>query len=151
MFKKLFIIGLCILATSCSTMRSGDDSTGESSDTEAYNNGMRYLTGHGVVQNSKTAAEWFTKSAEDGNPYAESELGYLYTAGKGVPQDYGLAKHWYTKAAKHGLASAQYNLGLIYLNGIGTPVNKVFARKLFTLSAQRGFEPARSMLNSTNY
>ena len=33
------------------------------------------------------AVEWFAKSAEGGNPYAQYMLGKLYLAGKEVPRD----------------------------------------------------------------
>jgi TPR repeat protein len=151
MLKKLFIVTACLLATSCSTVHNADEAdtsapVTQGGDVDTYHTGMRYLTGRGVPQNNSTAVYWFEKSAADGNPYAESELGYLYTVGKGVQQDYGMAIQWYQKAAHRGLASAQYNLALLYANGLGTPVNKAIAHQLFLQAAQRGFDPARRAL-----
>lgn len=139
-----------MLATSCAhtNFSDNDDSAMIAKDPDTYHTGMRYLTGKGVPQNNRTAAYWLKKSADDDNPYAQSELGYMYTAGKGVAQDYNKAIYWYKKAANQGLASAQYNLGLMYANGIGTPVNKELAHKLFSQAAQRGFEPASRALQS---
>ena len=40
--------------------------------------------------------------AEQGNPGAQSNLGYMYGTGQGVTQDYNQAVYWYNKAADQG-------------------------------------------------
>ena len=40
------------------------------------------------------AVKWFRKAAEQGNAFAQFNLGQIYTQGKGVPQDYAEAVKW---------------------------------------------------------
>lgn len=47
--------------------------------------GIMYLEGEGVKQNYKTAAQWFQKSAEQGDELAEYNIGLLYERGKEYP------------------------------------------------------------------
>ena len=56
------------------------------------------------------AVEWFAKSAEGGNPYAQYMLGKLYLAGKEVPHDEEKAAYWLTQSAEQGNQYAQYLL-----------------------------------------
>lgn len=58
------------------------------------------------------AVEWYRKAAEQGNAYAQYNLGncYYYYC-HGVPQDYTEAAKWYRKSAEQGNADAQYMLG----------------------------------------
>lgn len=65
------------------------------------------------------AFEWFKKSAEQGNPYAQTYLGYYYQKGKGVKEDRAEAVKWYRKAAEQGYVIAQSNLGKAYEEGDG--------------------------------
>lgn len=48
-----------------------------------------------IKRNSDAAVEWFTQSAERGNP-TPSMLGKLYLAGKEVPCDEEKAAYWLT-------------------------------------------------------
>ena len=54
--------------------------------------------------------EWFAKSAERGNPYAQHMLGKLYLIGKEVPHDEEKAVHWLTQSAEQGNRYAQFLL-----------------------------------------
>ena len=56
------------------------------------------------------AVEWFTKSAERGNQYAQYMLGKLYLTGKEVPHDEERAVHWLSQSAEQGNQYAQYLL-----------------------------------------
>ncbi len=49
-------------------------------------------------------------AAEQGNAYAQFNLGFMYDNGQGVPKDYKTAVKWYRLAAKQRYAPAQYNL-----------------------------------------
>src|SRR5690348_16870237 len=75
------------------------------------------------AQETPTAAEIAEtrKDAEQGNPEAQTRLGYFYDTGRGVPQDYAQAYAWYRRAADQGDATAQFNLGMLYNNGLGVP------------------------------
>ncbi len=63
---------------------------------------MLYRNGLGVDRNFKKAIYWFTKSANQGNNYAQYNLGIMYEYGQGVDQNTELAKYWYSLAAKSG-------------------------------------------------
>lgn len=43
--------------------------------------GYMYIVGEGVSQDYKKAFEWFSKSAEQGNVYAQFYLGNMYYDG----------------------------------------------------------------------
>lgn len=137
--KLIVLVGLCALFAGCSTM--GNSQADNVPNTTA-GMGERYLLGRGVSQDYQKAFVYFSKAAEEGDVFAQNELGYLYAAGKGTPQDNAKALVWYKQAAEHGLASAQYNVGLMYLYGLGTVPNKVEAMKWFHQSAASRFEPA---------
>ena len=56
------------------------------------------------------AAEWFTRSAEAGNQYAQYMLGKLYLTGQGVAQDQAQAMAWFSRSAAQGNQYAQFFL-----------------------------------------
>ncbi len=74
------------------------------------------------MKDYEKAAYWFTKSAKQGNAYAQSNLGTCYESGWGVLKDYRKAVHWYTQSAKQGNEIAKSNLNLLkninYDNGL---------------------------------
>jgi len=55
--------------------------------------------------------------AEQGNPFAQADLGDMYYHGVGVGQDDSQAFKWFRKAADQSHSRAQYNLGVMYENG----------------------------------
>jgi uncharacterized protein len=82
--------------------------------------------------NFPEALKWFGKSAEQGNPDAQNELGRMYENGEGVTQNYALAAMWYRMAAEHvpnlgGAGQGRNNLGMLYLDGHGVPQDYVQA------------------------
>ena len=56
------------------------------------------------------AVEWFAKSAERGNPYAQYMLGKLYLAGREVLHDEDRGVYWLTQSAEQDNQYAQYLL-----------------------------------------
>jgi TPR repeat protein len=52
--------------------------------------------GQGVPENYKIATKWYTLVAEQGNAYAQNNLGTMYYQGEGVPQD-----NWIGMEQKH--------------------------------------------------
>jgi hypothetical protein len=80
--------------------------------------------------NFPEALKWFRKSAEQGNPDAQNELGRMYEEGEGVTQNYALAAKWYRMAAEHvpdlgGAGQGRNNLEMLYLDGHGVPQDYV--------------------------
>jgi TPR repeat protein len=63
--------------------------------------------------------------AEQGNVFAQLNLGWMYRNGRGVPDQDVKAFNWYRKAAEQGNVKAQYNLGQMYANGEGVPEDYV--------------------------
>jgi len=53
--------------------------------------------------------EW-TPLAEQGDAYAQYNLGLMYERGQGVPQDYKIATKWYKLSAEQGDVDAQHKL-----------------------------------------
>ena len=62
---------------------------------------------------------WFTRSAEEGNNFAKTNLGVMYMDGLGVPQDFERADYWLRIAAEQGMPMAYFHLGLMYQFGRG--------------------------------
>jgi TPR repeat protein len=100
--------------------------------------GEIYLNGRGVRPDSRTAAEWFAKSAAQNHAAAQLNLGMLYEAGQGVPVDYSRAAEWYRKAAEQGNPRAQYSLAVVYAYGRGLQRDDQQALKWLTRAAEAG-------------
>jgi TPR repeat protein len=95
------------------------------------------------------AAQNFVPLAEQGDPAAQSYLGFMFETGRGVPKNYTEAAMWYRRAAEQGDSLAQYSLGLLYDKGQGVPQDIVEANKWLNLSAAsapRGAREARARL-----
>ncbi|WP_421692945.1 tetratricopeptide repeat protein [Aestuariivirga sp.] len=76
--------------------------------------------------------------AEQGDPYAQFNLGALYDDGLGVPRNFTLALLWYRKAGSQGLADAQYMAGRFYGNGRGRKQDPAAALFWFELASAGG-------------
>ena len=82
--------------------------------------------------------------AEQGEAYAQYNLGLMYDEGEGVPENNAEAVRWYRLAAEQGHAIGQYNLGLMYAEGEGVPQNNVRAYVWWSVAAAQGDEGARA-------
>ena len=87
-----------------------------------------------------TALREFKPLAEQGDAYAQYNLGVMYDNGQGVPKDYKTAVKWYTLAAEQGYALAQFNLGVMYNKGEGVIQDYVRAHMWGNLGASNGNE-----------
>jgi TPR repeat protein len=67
-----------------------------------YNVAHCYEEGLGTIKNLKEAINWYKKSAELGNCYAQNSLGYMFEEGLGVERDEAKAVEWYTLSADLG-------------------------------------------------
>ena len=83
------------------------------------------------------AAEIFAILAPQGDPTAQTYLGYMFANGKGVPQDFIVAAGWYRCASQQGVARAQYQLGLMYDKAQGVPQDYVKAYALVNLAVAK--------------
>ena len=120
--KKLILclIFLCPLAQAESCYKSGmalDQLTqcADKGDAAAqYDLGvMHYYGVGGVSQDYKKAAEWYSKSAEQGYAAAQNSLGLMYENSAGVPQDYVLSYFWVSLAAMQNYDVASVNRDII--------------------------------------
>ncbi|WP_049236560.1 tetratricopeptide repeat protein [Moraxella canis] len=92
------------------------------------------------MQDYHKAVEWYTKAANQGLAYAQTNLGLMYYEGQGVRQDYYQAFKWYTKAANQGHALAQFNLGVLYEYGQGVRQNKTTAKIYYGQACDHGLQ-----------
>lgn len=92
------------------------------------------------------AMQWYRRSADQGYPTGEANIGFLYAKGLGVPQDFAKAVRWYRLAAEHGQVEAQHNLALRYANGQGVPKDMAQARYWMEKSAAGGDADAKKWL-----
>jgi len=86
----------------------------------------------------ETAVRLWRLSGDEGNVYAQFNLGLLYSSGQGVPQDYAQALIWFRKAADQGDARAQVYLGGMYRVGRGVRQDYTQAVAWFRKAANQG-------------
>ena len=92
-----------------------------------FNTGMAaYKSG-----NFSTALEEWEPLAEQGNAFAQFNLGIMYDYDFG---DYKKAVKWYALSAAQGLNAAQFNLGVMYDYGYGVPKDFILAHLWFDLA-----------------
>ena len=89
-----------------------------------------YEYGRGTEQDTKRRP-CNQQAAEQGDPWAQNNLGYLYSHGKGLTQSDEHAMHWYKSAAEQGHFQAQYNIASRYAAGQGVDVNLIEAHFWF--------------------
>ena len=87
-------------------------------------------------------------AAEQGDAYAQSNLGLMFRKGQGVPQDYSEAARWFRMAAEQGDADARNNLGLCYEKGQGVPLDYGEAAKWLRRAAEQQHATAQYNLAS---
>ncbi|CAB4415373.1 unnamed protein product [Rhizophagus irregularis] len=84
------------------------------------NDKMQYILGYfyEIKKDSEKSFYWYLKSAENGNKFAQYNLGLYYQNGWGIEKDEIKAFIWYEKSAKQDNSDAQNYLGFLYKNGI---------------------------------
>ena len=95
---------------------------------------------------------WFYRSmAEQGNRFAQFQLGVLYDEGVYVGRDRQEALHWYREAAQQGHVGAQVRLGDLYLFGVDDGIQRdgVQAVRWYREAANQGDADAQSQLGRT--
>jgi TPR repeat protein len=96
-----------------------------------------YLVGKGVPKDLVQSAYWFKKAADQGDPGAQNELGYLYIWGAGVERDETQAFKWFARASGSGSQQAKLNLAVMYLKGMGVARDNEMGRALLTELAEK--------------
>jgi TPR repeat protein len=93
----------------------------------------------------------FRQLAEQGQPNAQNNLGWMYFNGQIVTQDNKRAVYWYRKAAEQEYATAQNNLGWMYDNGKGVAKNGSHAAYWYKKAAEQGEVIAQNNLGQLYY
>ena len=120
-----------------------------SSGAPAYAQSLRQGVSAFNRQDYQVASRIFIPLAGQGEPSAQTYLGFMFETGRGVPQNYTEAAMWYRRAAEQGDSLAQYSLGLLYDKGQGVPRDIVEASKwlnLATAGAPRRAREARARI-----
>ena len=82
-----------------------------------YRIGKMHCYRLGTEQDYAQAFDWFLKSAQEGNKFAQYSLANLYYYGKGAEKDLSQAFFWYRKSAVHGQPYASYAVAQMYNKG----------------------------------
>lgn len=83
------------------------------------------------------------KEANEGDPFAQHELGLRYLIGRGFPKDTTEAVRWIERAVESNLPAAKFNYGIMQRNGIGVEWNPFAAYKNFKFAANAGMPDAQ--------
>ncbi len=73
--------------------------------------------------------------AEDGDPFAQFNIGIMYRQGNGVEQNDREAVRWYRAAAEQGHGNAQFNLAYMYATGKGVTKDNLQSHMWFSMAA----------------
>lgn len=82
-----------------------------------YRIGKMYCYRLGTEQDYKQAFDWFLKSAQEDNKFAQYSLANLYYYGNGVEKDLSQAFLWYQKSSSQGQPYASYAIAQMYNKG----------------------------------
>lgn len=84
------------------------------------------------------ALKCFGRSANNGNPDAQYQIGIMFLEGEGMnvnPED---AAYWFRKAAQNGHAPSQFEIGNCFLTGTGVQRDDRIAAEWFWRAAEGG-------------
>lgn len=97
--KQIKLISIAIVVTTAISLIACTEKTEDSNQAETV---VSTMTEDKIAQ--------LQREAQDGNPDAQYDLGYMYENGLGVPKDEAKALELYQKAADQGHSAAQNNL-----------------------------------------
>lgn len=96
-----------------------------------YRIGKMHYYGLGTEQNYEKAFEWFLKSAQESNRFAQFSLANLYYYGNGVEKNLKEAFGWYMRSAKQGQPYASYAVAQMYGKGEHVEQNEKIAQEYY--------------------
>ncbi len=108
--------------------------------------GRLLLQGLGVAPNYLAAVAWYRKAADQGNAFAQDNLGLCYASGRGIAANYAEAVKWYRLSADQGNAVAENHLGNCYYTGRGVAQDYAAAAAWYRKAAAQGNALARRNL-----
>lgn len=103
-----------------------------------YRIGKMHCYGLGTEQDYAQSFEWFLKSAQEGNKFAQYSLANLCYYGNGVEKDLSQAFLWYQKSASQGQPYASYAAAQMYSKGEYVAENNETAQRYYK-AALSGF------------
>lgn len=103
-----------------------------------YRLGKMHCYGLGTEQDYAQSFEWFLKSAQEGNKFAQYSLANLYYYGNSVEKDLSQAFLWYQKSASQGQPYASYAVAQMYSKGEYVAENNETAQRYYK-AALSGF------------
>ena len=103
-----------------------------------YRIGKMHCYGLGTEQDYAQSFEWFLKSAQGGNKFAQYSLANLYYYGNSVEKDLSQAFLWYQKSASQGQPYASYAVAQMYSKGEYVAENNETAQRYYK-AALSGF------------
>ena len=97
-----------------------------------------------IIQNNINTV---LKMAEDGNAFAQTEIGNLYNSGsKTIEKNSEKAFYWWSEAAKQGHVGAHNNIAFCYGEGVGVAKDEEKAIKIFKeLAENRDFAASKNL------
>ena len=113
--------------------------------------GRDYLVGNGVPRDPAQSAYWYGKAADQGDPYAQNQIGYFYISGTGVQRDPATAVKWFSRAMAGGSEPAKLNLAVMYLKGDGVSTDIGFGISLLHQLGEKGNARAEDYLGSAYF
>ena len=103
-----------------------------------YRIGKMHCYGLGIEQDYEKAFEWFLKSAQEDNKFAQYSLANLYYYGNGVEKDLSQAFLWYQRSSAQGQPYASYAVAQMYSIGEYVCQNEETAQRYYK-AALSGF------------
>ncbi|MFH0736737.1 MAG: tetratricopeptide repeat protein [bacterium] len=88
------------------------------------------------------------KEANEGDPFAQHELGIRYIMGNGFPADTAVGISWLKKAVTSNIPAAHFNYGIMLTNGTGVNWNPFEAYLHFKFAAESGMPEGQYMLST---
>jgi hypothetical protein len=110
----------------------------EGNPESAYQLGLAYRYGHGVVRNDAESIYWIRKAARLGWAAAQGTWGHMLLSGQAGPKNPTEAALWLERASQAGQIEAKYQLGMLHLNGNGVPRNASLALNYVRAAAESG-------------
>ncbi|SDD49505.1 tetratricopeptide repeat protein [Belnapia rosea] len=111
-----------------------------------YDPGIYGELGKWIAQGDKKAFDLVLDRANNGEGYAQLEVGFAYANGFCVQKDNRRAAEWYEKAASQGVLNAQFNLGCLHYLGLGQERSVQNALHWFSMAAEGGHAQAQRNL-----
>ncbi len=128
-FNRTFLFSICLLLCfNVTAQQFGDYSLRDLVTTAEYGEGerqsnaqnelaIRYKNGQGTPVNYQRAIYWYTRSANNGNKYAQYNLAICYLNGLGTNKDTLTAMTLLQRASNQHLPAASLELGDLYFYG----------------------------------